>query len=193
MAIANAKKEFIMVDIGCNGRVLDGGVIFYTKFWEQQCRLNLPEPSPLPNTLEPYPYVFVGDEAFALGPNLVKPYPEKTVIKEEEIYNQPLSKARCVVECAVGILVTKFGVFHKAISLCPEKATKVTAARCYLHNYLLKKDPQMYASSSSNSDEFDLMTMQRSMFRNSAKCAKTIRDKFCIYYNNEVKIVNTQL
>ncbi|CAH2001478.1 unnamed protein product [Acanthoscelides obtectus] len=123
----------------------------------------------------------------------MKPYPQKTATKEVQIYNQRLSKARCVVECAFGILVTKFGVFHKAISLCPEKATKVTAACCYLHNYLLKKDPQMYASSSSNSDDFDLMAMQRSMFRNSAKYAKTIRDKFCIYYNNEMKIVNTQL
>ncbi|XP_036320497.1 uncharacterized protein LOC118734978 [Rhagoletis pomonella] len=34
-AIANAKNEFVMVDIGCNGRVSDGGVLFYTKFWER--------------------------------------------------------------------------------------------------------------------------------------------------------------
>jgi len=32
MAIVNAKYEFIIVDVGANGRISDGGVLYYTKF-----------------------------------------------------------------------------------------------------------------------------------------------------------------
>jgi len=46
VAIANANYEFIMVDIGANGRVSDGGVfsntVFYKNFLEK--KLNIPEP-----------------------------------------------------------------------------------------------------------------------------------------------------
>ncbi|CAB3225827.1 unnamed protein product [Arctia plantaginis] len=46
MALVNARKEFIMIDVGTNGRTSDGVVLFYTKFWElyEQCKLKLPEP-----------------------------------------------------------------------------------------------------------------------------------------------------
>jgi len=35
MAIVNANYQFIMVDVGANGRISDGGVLYYTKFWEK--------------------------------------------------------------------------------------------------------------------------------------------------------------
>lgn len=54
MAIVNAKYEFIMVDVGANGRISDGGVLKNTEFWSKftssdNC-LNLPEQSELPST-----------------------------------------------------------------------------------------------------------------------------------------------
>lgn len=188
MALVNAKKEFIMVDIGCNGRVSDGGVLYYTKFWElmEQNGLNLPQPSPLPNSNNILPYVIVADEAFALKPNLMKPYSQRSATMEQQVFNKRLSTARSTVECAFGILATKFGVFQKAICVSPEKATKVTTACCYLHNYLIKKIPQIYQSSSSEEDNnFQLMQLQRTNVRNPSGNAKVIRDSFCIYYNNE--------
>ncbi|XP_077300996.1 uncharacterized protein LOC143921537 [Arctopsyche grandis] len=64
MALVNARKEFIMIDVGTNGKISDGGVLFYTKFWElyEQRKLNLPEPCPLPNTTTNFPYVLVADD-----------------------------------------------------------------------------------------------------------------------------------
>lgn len=143
MALANSRKEFIMIDVGANGRVSDGGVLFYTKFWEsyQQGTLCLPEASSLPNTTDNFPYVFIADEAFALGKNLMKPYPQSGCNNERKIFNYRLSRARSVIECAFGILRTKFGVFQKAICFEPNKAALIVAACCYLHNYLLKSSP----------------------------------------------------
>lgn len=113
MALANARKEFIMIDVGANGRVSDGGVLFYTKFWElyQQGSLFLPEPTTLPNTQDNFPYVFIGDEAFALGENLMKPYPQSACNHDRKTFNYRLSRARSNIECAFGILRSKFGVF----------------------------------------------------------------------------------
>lgn len=65
-----------MVDVDANGRISDGGVLYYTKFWEkfENHTLNIPPPSWLTNTIEKYPYVFLGDEVFSLKTNLMKPY-----------------------------------------------------------------------------------------------------------------------
>lgn len=186
MALVNAKKEFIMIDVGCNGRVSDGGVLYYTKFWDsyQTGKLNLPEAAPLPNTTETFPFVFTADEAFALGPNLMKPYALKNATKEELTFNYRLSKARGVVECAFGILAAKFGIFQKAIWLTPAKAAKVTTACCYLHNYLLKTEPHFYLSSSGDSQNINVLEgMQRTIYRNTLNSAKILRDRFCNYYN----------
>lgn len=54
MGIVNAKYEFIMVDVGANGRISDGGVLknteFRSKFTSSDNCLNLPEQSELPST-----------------------------------------------------------------------------------------------------------------------------------------------
>jgi hypothetical protein len=44
LAVVNAKKEFLMVDVGINGRISDGGVLFHSKFGELflEEKLNLP-------------------------------------------------------------------------------------------------------------------------------------------------------
>lgn len=190
MALVNARKEFVMVDVGTNGRVSDGGVLFYTKFWElyQQGALNLPQPSTMPKSTDKFPYVFVADDAFALGPNLMKPYPRTTATKEETTYNYRLSKARSVVECAFGMLSSKFGVFQTAINLKPEKATKITSACCYLHNYLLKEIPHVYQQSNSAGDVDNLVQIQPTKSKNTSKNAKLIRDKFCKYFCTDDKL-----
>lgn len=157
MALVNAKKEFIMIDVDCNGRVSYGGVLYYTKFWD----------------------------SYQTGrPNLMKPYALKNATKDQLTFNYRLSKARCVVECGFGILAAKFGIFEKAIWLTPAKATKVTTACCYLHNYLLKTELHFYLSSSGDTQNNNVLEdVQRMTYRNTLNSAKMLRDKFCNYYN----------
>lgn len=50
MTIVNAKYQFIMVDVGANGRISDGGVLKNTIFWQKlsQNQLNIPDTRELP-------------------------------------------------------------------------------------------------------------------------------------------------
>ena len=144
MAVVNANYEFLMVDVEVNGRVSDGGVISHTEFGYMLSNntLQLPEPTKLHSSVQTnYPFVFIGDDAFAMTENLLKPYSEATgrLTLEQRIFNYRLSRARHVVENAFGILATRFGVFQRPMQLSPEKATTVTLACCHLHNFLRKK------------------------------------------------------
>lgn len=178
-----------MIDVGINGKISDGGTFFYSKFGEvmEQKGLKLPEPSALPKTNDLYPYIFVGDEAFALHVNLIKPYAQKGLTPAKQLFNYRLSAARVTVENAFGILATRFGVFQKAISLEPSKATLITMACCYLHNFLAKENHQAYFSGQEEINDAPFVGLQSTLGRNSASNAKKVRDQFCYYYNNEGK------
>jgi len=146
MAIANANYEFIMVDIGANGRVSDGGVfsntVFYKNFLEK--KLNIPEPDYLPGINEKFPYVLVADDAFPLSNNLMKPYPQRNLSKEKRIFNYRLSSARRIIEKIFGILASRFRILLKTINLCPEKTTIIVRACCHLHNFLRKHKMEIF-------------------------------------------------
>lgn len=191
LALVNAKKEFIMVDVGMNGRISDGGVFYYSTYealLQQNC-LNTPEPAPLPNTTECFQYVFVGDEAFALRVNLMKPYPEKTLTPNQFEFNKRLLRARVVVENSFGILASRFGVFQKPINLEPQNASTVTIASCYLHNFLAKESQQPYfATGTVETAEYDIVNLQSTLNRNCGSDAKIVRERFCNYYNSEGKL-----
>lgn len=125
-------------------------VLFYTKFWDlySKSELDIPEPSPMPYTSESFPFVFISDEAFALGKNLMKPYPQNACNNnnERKEFNRPLSWARSVIEGAFGI-TKKFGVFQKAICFESQKASVIVTACCYLHNFLMKTKSSRYFAS----------------------------------------------
>lgn len=74
MAIVDANLEFIYVDVGPNGRVSDGGVIENTLFYEKLLsgNLNLPKKE---DNISGLDFVFIGDEAFALKTDFLKPFP----------------------------------------------------------------------------------------------------------------------
>lgn len=76
ITLVDANYMFIYVDIGCQGRISDGGVFKNTSLWVtlEKNQLILPLDAQLSNQNEIVPYVFVGDNAFALGTHMMKPY-----------------------------------------------------------------------------------------------------------------------
>lgn len=141
MAVVNANYEFLMADVGVNGRVSNGGVIAVTEFGQRlaDSTLNLPEPQAIVPNGNRMPFVFVADDAFAMSENLLKPYGGERLDHNQQVFNYRLSRARRVSENAFGILSTRFGIFRSPIQLAPDKAATVTLTCCYLHNFLRKK------------------------------------------------------
>ncbi|XP_077314623.1 uncharacterized protein LOC143934951 [Lithobates pipiens] len=135
MAIVNAKYEFIYLDIGKNGRNLDGGVIQRSAFLNRLKGgvLHLPSSS---ETVEGLNLVFIGDDAFALHEHLLKPYPLRNLTAQQKIFNYRLSRARRVVENAFGIMASRFRIFHTAMNAAVEKVDIIVECCCMLHNFL---------------------------------------------------------
>lgn len=134
MALVNAKYEFIYVDIGCHGRISDGRVFQNTALYQKLSENQLMLPP-----ADPMPYVFVGDDAFALTTLMLKPYPgvhDKGSSKG--IFKYRLSRARRAVENVFGILASVFRIFRKPILLEPHKVTEITMTFVLLHNFLRK-------------------------------------------------------
>nr|XP_022900758.1 protein ALP1-like [Onthophagus taurus]XP_022900759.1 protein ALP1-like [Onthophagus taurus] len=139
-AIVNANYEFIYVHTGTNGRVSDGGIWSQTSIYKNLLakKLNIPNPTKLPGMEEKVPYVFIGDEAFPLMENLMKPYSQRNITYNEKIFNYRLCRARRVVENAFGILASRFRIFLQPINISVDKIDIIILASCALHNFLRK-------------------------------------------------------
>lgn len=146
MAIANANYEFILCDFGTNGRISDGGVIENTLFYNKlkDGKLMLPLPEKKAGSDKDLPFVFIGDEAFALRPDFLKPFNQKELNHDKKIFNYRLSRARRIIENTFGIMVSRFRIFHTAISVSLERIDKIVMACCVLHNFLRRKCSESY-------------------------------------------------
>ncbi|KAH7959136.1 hypothetical protein HPB49_008648 [Dermacentor silvarum] len=123
MAVVDSQLRFVCVDVGAYGSQSDGGVFKASKIGKllSQGALNLPPPQLLPLSTAVAPYVFVGDEAFQLRPDFLRPYPGRCLEEDLLLFNYRLSRARCV-ENAFGVLASRFRIFHRPMNLVPENA-----------------------------------------------------------------------
>ncbi|XP_047517486.1 protein ANTAGONIST OF LIKE HETEROCHROMATIN PROTEIN 1-like [Pieris napi] len=139
MAIADGNYNFIYANYGAKGRSSDSGIFQETPFYNAllENSLKLPRPEPITQGGTEMPYVIVGDSAFALTENIMKPYPgihERG--NKKRIFNYRLSRARRIIENVFGILCVVFRVFTKPIPLKPANCELVVIAYVYLHNFL---------------------------------------------------------
>ncbi|XP_039280642.1 protein ANTAGONIST OF LIKE HETEROCHROMATIN PROTEIN 1-like [Nilaparvata lugens] len=140
-ALVDTKYSFMYVDVGCKGRISDGGIFsnstLYNKLRQEQ--LNLPPPCNLPGRNKPMPHVILADDAFALDINVMKPYAGKHNLgSKERVFNYRLSRARRIVENVFGMMSSIFRVLRKPMLLDNEKAQIITLTCVHLHNFLIK-------------------------------------------------------
>lgn len=145
MAITNAKQEFVMVDIGAPGRHSDGGVFAHSQMGQNfmEGSMSVPEPELIPNSVDKFPFVLVGDEAFALSSFLMRPYPRRSELNlKKRVFNYRLSRARRIVETSFGILSTVWRIFKSPLRTHLETSMRVIKACVCLHNFILKFEPK---------------------------------------------------
>lgn len=197
MALADATYKFLYVDIGCNGRVSDGGVFNNCTLSVALANntLNFPCAEPLPGRKKPVPYVIVADDAFAMKPYLLKPYPFRGQPAPNRVFSYRLSRARRVIENVFGLIANRFRILRKPIELGPEKSACVVSAICVLHNFLMSRKSKFYAPGGTfDTDEQEaawrrvgmpqsnLLGLDHGAAHNAGVNAKDVRDEFRDYF-----------
>ena len=156
MALVTHDYKILYHDVGCQGRISDGGVWANSKFYEklQSGLLNLPPARPLPKPVDPVwepiwdvknvPFVIVCDNAFPLTKHTMKPFPDKGLDDRKRIFNYRLSRFRRVSENAFGIWTNRFRIFRTTIQLPPDVVAVLVQASIALHNMLCTKSRESY-------------------------------------------------
>jgi len=193
LGVVDANYRFLFVDVGCNGRISDGGVYSNSALSSALSKntINFPAPSTLPGSNIVSPYTLVADSAFQLQTNIMKPYPSPACI-EEKIFNYRLSRARRVVENAFGILSNRFRVLLTSIGLSPSKVEQVVLASCALHNFLIDENASGYCSLDRPIDtnevteisQCNLASVHKFGSNRGASKAYEVRSNLCKFFNN---------
>lgn len=198
LAIVDANYNFLYLNIGSNGRANDAAVFNDSSLCKGIINniFDFPLDANLPGTDKKVPYVFVADDAFRLTPRILKPYGERS-INSNKIFNYRLSKSRCVVENAFGILANKFQLFQKEIDLSVEKVEKITLAACALHNFVRARDgfeekildlentSSISFETGSWRNEVSLTNMQSCKGNRSGDGGRKVRDAYSEYLNGK--------
>ncbi|CAB4034630.1 Hypothetical predicted protein [Paramuricea clavata] len=205
LAVCNGNYQFTMVDIGEAGRQSDAGVFSNSNLGHSILKNLLPVPRPrrLDSTNTLYPYVFLGDDAFPLRPNLLKPYAATNLEIRKLVTNYRISRARRIIENSFGILAARFRVFRRPINAKVESVESITKACVAMHNYLMANKsfdsrycPQGFVDNYVNGTPMEgewrsmvlgstgMSDVTRIGSNNYSQEAKTVRDNFCTYFNS---------
>lgn len=200
MAVCDADYKFIYIDVGAMGQCSDGGVwkrcSLYADMNDDNNPLQIPPPDVIGGMEEPTSYYLVGDDAFPLSTNLMKPYGGGGLSKKQRIYNYRLCRGRRIIENTFGIMCTKFQIFHKAIRMMPLGVERVITAFAALHNYMRVECGKTYMLSDAvdryeNGQEIAgawrqlapaMQSIQPLSGRNTYVRAKNMRDSLSNYF-----------
>ena len=222
MALVDARYRFIWADVGGEGSSNDA-LIYNSSSLKEHLNngtLNIPPPAqlskdhPLPAKTpaglpildadgEPVmeeppavPYFLIGDDAFALSVNLMKPVSGNNQSYEQSVYSYRISRARRCVENAFGIMAHRWRVLYKEMEMDVEKCRCVIKTCIVLHNLLRTRYPGESAAPADveNADGTYVMGQWRSTvgqeeeveapgvgFKNSYKEAKRMQ-KYLMEY-----------
>ena len=194
LALVDANYLFRVVDVGGYGGSNDSGILWASEFGQalRAGGLDLPDAEPLPNAehLGPVPYVIIADEAFPLRLDLMRPVPGRYLkTYAERVYNYRLSRARNMVECAFGIMVSQWRVYTRTMALSVDNAEKVVRATTVLHN-LLRWHQQ--SSEETEVDPPNLREVGQVGSNFSAEEARAARATFVEYFSSPAGAVSWQ-
>lgn len=200
LAVVDANYNFRVVDVGAYGRASDGGTLRESAFGKslQDGTSSIPPAAALPGAdhLGQVPHVFVGDEAFPLKPNLMRPYAgRQDPGSPTRIFNYRLSRARLVVECTFGILCARWRMYRRVIPLKPANVEACVKATCVLHNFIQKtRSDRSHCPTPSETDvpRDGLQELTRAGTNNATTEAKRVRETLTAYFSSPAGAVPWQ-
>ena len=133
--------------------------------------------------------MLVGDDAFPLKPNLLKPYPHRGLDDRQIVFNYRLSRARRVSENAFGILVNRFRVLSRTIHLEPDTVRIIVECCLALHNFLRTENDVRYSQQGPNNA--GNVQLGRPIFlagNNSSERARRIRNELKDFFWSEGQV-----
>ena len=197
LALVDHQYKFTFIDVGEYGSNSDSSIFrsshFGTRFLQGD--LDVPAPKPLPNfpNQGALPHCIVGDEAFPLCMDLMRPYPRSnraTLPQEELVFNYRLSRARRIVENAFGMLAQRFRIFNRRMQLSEHNGEVIIKTACALHNFLTEDMPVAAINARLNPDQEPYLGRDGAMQPinnlhgyHSAQDALQVRDIYKRYFN----------
>ena len=125
-AVCDSSRKFLAAYIDCPGSVNDALAWKYTNLYQQLEAGKLP-----------YPYWIAGDAAYGCTNYLLSPFPGKSCSKFEDSFNFHQSQQRINIECAFGMLVSRWGVLWKPLRCKLTRAPLVVGVCMKLHNLIV--------------------------------------------------------
>lgn len=170
LAACDSNYCFTAVDIGAYGSQSDGGILQASGFGNQLLsgQINLPTDQCLPNSNVLFPYYFVGDAAFPLKKNIMRPYPGRMLSQEKAIFNKKLSSARVKIENTFGVMCARWRVLLNAINCFPENVEKIVKAVVVLHNFTKMHDGEYCPANYVDSFNGDIL-VEEGLWRKETK------------------------
>ena len=138
LAMVDHKYQFVLVDVGAFGSASDAGIFSRSKIGRRLAAgtLNIPEYHVYEGVK--LPYVIVGDAAFPLRVNMMRPFPGTCLPPDEDNFNQRLSRARRISENAFARLTNRFQLYNRTVMMMPQRFKTVILATIILHNFIEK-------------------------------------------------------
>lgn len=190
LAVVDAECKFIAIDVGSYGREGDAGIYLKSNIGKniKSNTFNMPAPQSLPGTSTVLLHVIVGDEAFALHENLMKPYPRQQALHDpsKAVFNYRLSRARRTTENTFGLLCGYFRIFFLPIATAPETTDHLIICACILYNIL--REAKVLAPGQKHIDDVlplpteNLISMNEHNVRGGTMSTH-IRETFKNYFN----------
>ncbi|XP_030762705.1 protein ALP1-like isoform X2 [Sitophilus oryzae] len=142
MATCDAYYRFSMVDIGGAGAHHDSAIFRASCLGARLLdgTLDIPKPKSLPKTRIEIPHFLIGDAAFPLHENILRPYPGTSLNEKQTIFNYRLSRGRRCIENTFGILSSRWRILRKSICASLEICELIAQATVVLHNFLQKSE-----------------------------------------------------
>lgn len=200
LALVDADCKFVAIDVGAYGGEGDAGVYTKSNFGKRIAAgsFNLPPPTVLPNTTILQPHVILGDSAFTLTENMMKPYPQTLSASDTTIatYNYRHCRARRTTENAFGIMCQYFRIYFTPIAVKnPETIDDIIFATCLLHNTLRDSKvpyPEENIHSNPTIPTETFRSLTPSQKRRPSFAARHVREVFKDYFNQNAGSVGWQ-